>query len=60
MVARGSVVRGLIPLDTILIVKRDHDGIRFLDGIFEMEGTVAINWEGISEIKSNKDLILRR
>lgn len=59
MAARGSVVRGLIPLNTILIMKREPNEMRLLDSLSEMEGTTAINWQGISEIKSNKNLIMR-
>jgi hypothetical protein len=56
--ARGSVVRGPIPLDTILIVERYGNRLRVLDRLYQADDMAAIDWKGVSEIKSNMGLIL--
>ncbi len=56
--ARGSVVRGPIPLDTILIVERYGNRLRVLDRLSEADDIAAIVWKGVSEIRSNMSLIL--
>lgn len=56
--ARGSVIRGPIPLDTILIVERYGNRLRVLDRLYQADDMAAIDWKGVSEIKSNMGLIL--
>ena len=58
--ARGSVVRGAIPLDTILIIERHGDELHVLDGLSQYDDIAAITWQGISHIESNMNLILPR
>ncbi|MCL5124130.1 MAG: glucosyltransferase domain-containing protein [Deltaproteobacteria bacterium] len=56
--ARGSAVRGPIPLDTILIVERLGNRMRLLDKLSEKDGVAAIDWQDVSEIRSNTRLIV--
>ncbi len=56
--ARGSVVRGPIPLDTILIVEKRRNSLHILDSLSEKDGVAAIDWKGVSEIKSNMNRII--
>ncbi|MCX5873447.1 MAG: hypothetical protein NTY51_09490 [Deltaproteobacteria bacterium] len=56
--ARGSVVRGTIPLDTILIIERHGDELHVLEGLSQSDEIAAITWQGISHIESNMNLIL--
>lgn len=58
VVARGSALRPPIPLDSLLILKRDNDKMVLLDSVDSTQD-VAIVWDGISEIRSNKDRILQ-
>ncbi|MBI5571239.1 MAG: hypothetical protein HY914_14950 [Desulfomonile tiedjei] len=58
MVARGSLVRPPIPLDTLLILKRDHDRLVLLDGLAARDGVAAIQWDAVPSIQSNRQLIL--
>ncbi|MFA6222760.1 MAG: hypothetical protein WC647_10660 [Desulfomonilaceae bacterium] len=59
VIARGSVTRGLIPLDSLIIVKRDVNRLRILDSLSEQDHAAAINWKGISQITTNRNLIIR-
>jgi hypothetical protein len=58
VVARGSALRPPVPLDTLLILKKIDDRMVLLDSVDSTQD-VAIVWNGISEIRSNKDRILR-
>ncbi len=58
--ARGSAVRPPIPLDSLLILKREGTNMVLLDKLTSEERTAAIDWKGVSEIRSNKELILAR
>jgi hypothetical protein len=58
VIARGSVTRGLIPLDSLIIVKRDGNRLRILDSLSEKDHQAAINWKGISKITTNRNLIV--
>ncbi|AFM23881.1 hypothetical protein [Desulfomonile tiedjei] len=58
VVARGSALRPPIPLDSLLILKRDNGKMILLDSVDSTQD-VAIVWQGISEIRSNKDRILQ-
>lgn len=55
--ARGSVIRGPIPLDKILIVEKLGNRMRLLDKLSEKDGVAAIDWQDVSEITSNTRLI---
>ncbi|MBI5251038.1 MAG: hypothetical protein HY912_16230 [Desulfomonile tiedjei] len=57
LVVRGSAVRPPIPLDSLLILKREGDRIVLLDKLSSEEGNAAIEWNGVSEIRSNPELI---
>lgn len=56
--ARGSAVRGPIPLDMILIVEILGNSMRLLDKLSEKDGMAAIDWQDVSEIRTNRKLIL--
>ena len=58
LVARGSAVRPPIPLDSLLIFKREGINLVLLDKISAEDGTAAIKWNGIQSIHSNPELIL--
>jgi hypothetical protein len=58
LTARGSAVRPPIPLDSLLILKRDGNRMILLDKLSPEDKDVAIEWNGVSEIKSNSELIL--
>lgn len=60
LVARGSAVRGPIPLDSLLIFRRRGSRLELLDGITDAEPQVAMKWNGVSVIRSNRDLIIGR
>jgi hypothetical protein len=59
LVARGSAVRGPIPLDSLLIFRRRGSKLVLLDSISEAQNEVAMDWNGVSIIRSNRDLISR-
>jgi hypothetical protein len=50
-------LRPPIPLDTLLILKKIDDRLVLLESVDSAQD-VAIVWNGISEIRSNKDRIL--
>ncbi|MGC8658895.1 MAG: hypothetical protein ACP5U1_07450 [Desulfomonilaceae bacterium] len=56
--ARGSIIRGKIPLDTILIFEKHRNKMKLLDSLSEKDNVAAIKWDGISEIQSNMNRIL--
>ena len=58
LTARGSAVRPPIPLDSLLILKRDGTNLVLLDRLSAEDGTAAIKWNGAQSIRSNPDLIL--
>jgi hypothetical protein len=60
LIARGSAVRPPIPLDSLLILKREGTNLVLLDKLSAEEGTAAIKWNGPRSIWSNRDLILKR
>lgn len=59
LVARGSAVRPPIPLNSLLILKREGTNLVLLDKVSAEEGIAAIRWNGASSIRSNPDLILK-
>ena len=59
LAARGSAVRPPIPLDSLLILKRDGTNLVLLDRLSAEDGTAAIKWNGAQSIRSNPDLILK-
>lgn len=59
VIARGSAVRPPIPLDSLLIFKRKDNRMVLLDKLSSEEGIAAIDWKGLSEIRSNPELILQ-
>ena len=59
LTARGSAVRPPIPLDSLLILKREGTNLALLDGLSAEDGTAAIKWNGASSIRSNPSLILK-
>jgi hypothetical protein len=61
--ARGVVARGVLPkkpikLDKLLIVERVGTRLMLLDKISEADKMAAIRWAGVTEIQSNRKLIL--
>ncbi|MFH0957549.1 MAG: hypothetical protein V1897_02495 [Pseudomonadota bacterium] len=60
VVARGSIANGLIPLDSLLLFKRESDQLRLINELSQDGNLAAIEWHGISKIASNKELILLR
>jgi hypothetical protein len=56
--ARGRFDRP-IPLDRILILKRDQSKMALVDRLTPGDNQAAIEWDGVREIKSNKDLIIQ-
>ena len=56
--ARGSIADGPIPLNRLLIFKRDSDQLQMIDGLSEDGRLAAIEWKGIFQIESNRKLIL--
>jgi hypothetical protein len=60
LIARGSAVRPPIPLDSLLILKREGTNLVLLDRVSAEDGTAAIKWNGVQSIRSNRDLILMR
>ena len=59
LVARGSSVRGPIPLDSLLVLRRVGSKLVLLDRLSEDRDQVAMDWNGVSVIRSNRDLILK-
>jgi len=59
LTARGSAVRPPIPLDSLLILKREGTNLVLLDRLSAEDGTAAIKWNGASSIRSNPSLILK-
>jgi len=55
--ARGSALRPPIPLDSLLIFKREGDKLVLLDQISADEQAAAILWNGVRSIHSNRTLI---
>lgn len=58
VIARGSLAAAPIPLNHLLIFKRDSDQLQLLEGLSREDGIAAIEWTGISRIDSNVKLIL--
>jgi hypothetical protein len=56
-VARGSAVRAPIPLDSLLILKRVGDKLVLIDKL-SLEDGAAIDWNGVSHVRSNPELVL--
>jgi hypothetical protein len=48
-----------IPLDSLLILKREGSNLVLLDKLSADDGTAAIKWNGAQSIRSNPDLILK-
>jgi hypothetical protein len=59
LTARGSAVRPPIPLDSLLILKRDGTSLVLLDKLPAEDGTAAIKWNGTQSIHSTPELILK-
>ena len=59
LTARGSAVRPPIPLDSLLILKREGANLVLLDRLSAEDGSAAIKWNGAQSINSNPDLILK-
>ena len=59
LAARGSAVRPPIPLDSLLILKREGTNLALLDRLSAEDGSAAIKWNGAQSIRSNPDLILK-
>jgi hypothetical protein len=57
LVARGSAIRPPIPLDSLLMFKREGTKLVYLDRISAKDGQAAVNWNDVSSLNSNKDLI---
>jgi hypothetical protein len=61
--AKGIVARGVLPtepiaLNKLLIAERVGDRLVLLDKISAADKVAAIRWEGVTEIRSNRSLIL--
>jgi hypothetical protein len=59
LVTRGSGDRPPIPLNTLLILKREGNNMVLVDKLSSDEKDAAIQWNGLTEIHSNRDLILQ-
>ena len=59
LTARGSAMRPPIPLDSLLILKREGTNLVLLDKLSAEDGTAAIKWNGTQSIRSNPGLILK-
>ncbi len=59
LLARGSAVRPPIPLDSLLILKREGTNLVLLDRLSAEDATAAIKWNGAQSIHSNPDLVLK-
>ena len=59
LTARGSAVRPPIPLDSLLILKREGTNLVLLEKLSAEDGTAAIKWNGAQSIHSSPDLILK-
>jgi len=59
LTARGSAVRPPIPLNSLLILKRDGINLVLLDRLSTEDGSAAIKWNGAQSIHSSPDLILK-
>lgn len=57
LIARGSAVRPPIPLDSLIIFKRDGTKLVLLDRISATDGLAAVSWNGVSSLHSNRGLI---
>lgn len=60
LAARGSAVRGLVPLDSLLILRRVGSTLVLVNRISRDRNEVAIDWRGIDELRSNRNLIVGR
>jgi hypothetical protein len=58
LTARGSAVRPPIPLDTLLIFKREGTKLVLLNALSAEDGLAAVEWNGVSSLESNRDLIV--
>ena len=58
VIARGSRVRPPIPLDTLLILKRNGDKLVLLEGLTAEDKLAAIQWNRVPAIHSNPRLIV--
>jgi hypothetical protein len=58
LVARGSAIRPPIPLDSLLIFRREGSKLVLLDTISASGSLAAINWDGVNAIHSNRKLIM--
>jgi len=58
IMARGSAVKGPSHLDSLLILEREGSQLVLLDRISADEKKAAIDWNGVTELYSNLDLIL--
>jgi hypothetical protein len=59
LTARGSAVHPPIPLDSLLILKREGNHVVLVDRLSAEDGTAAIKWNGARSIRSNPGLILK-
>jgi hypothetical protein len=59
LTARGSAVRPPIPLDSLLILKREGANLVLLDRLSAEDRSTAIKWNGAQSIHSSPDLILK-
>jgi hypothetical protein len=57
--ARGSAVRPPIPLDSLLILKREGSNLVLLDKLSAKDESAAIKWKGVQSMHSNPDLIVK-
>lgn len=57
ILARGAALNGPSPLDSLIILKRNGPALILLEEISATEQKAAIRWNGISEIRTNKDRI---
>ncbi len=59
LTARGSAVRPPIPLDSLLILKREGTNLVMVDRLSAEDGSAAIKWNGTRSIHSSLELILK-
>jgi hypothetical protein len=58
IVARGCAPRPQIPLDSLLILMRQGSKLVLIDAISESDRLAAIDWNGVTAVRSNRNLIL--
>ena len=57
---RGSAIQGRLPLDSLILMERQADSLVTLGEMTREEQKIAAQWDGVEQIKTNKDLIIKK